>query len=118
MSIQVESEKSGSTLIITVSGEINADNTLTFRKYIEETFSTFQTNVLFDLSNLEYINSMGIGTLIKTIKEVQKQKCKACLVGLNESIIQVLRITGLIAILHTFQTKKEGILYLSRNENR
>jgi anti-anti-sigma factor len=110
--INVSSIIEDDIIIFSISGEINADNTVAFRKFMEQNLTDFHVKVLFDLDGLEYINSMGIGTIVKSIKSIQKHDGDACLSGLNENIKHILKLTGLNAILNIFEDKDEALFYL------
>ena len=65
--------------------------------------------VLIDFGNLDYISSAGLRTLLLLAKEMKKNNNLLALCGLNEAIMEVIRISGFDTIVSVYPTIEDGI---------
>lgn len=85
------------TLILSPEGRIDTVTAPIFEKELGECLQDAETLVL-DFSNVSYMSSAGLRVLLKTQK-ILSQKGGMKLTGVNETILEVLEITGFIDIL-------------------
>ncbi|MBQ7264996.1 MAG: STAS domain-containing protein [Firmicutes bacterium] len=57
------------------------------------------TELVFDISKLEYISSAGLRVLLSSQKIMNKQG-KMTVTGANESVMEIFEVTGFIDILN------------------
>jgi anti-sigma B factor antagonist len=83
------------TSIIDIQGEINAyaENAL-MDAYTQAT-SQGANHILLNFTNLEYMNSSGIGLLVTLLIRVQRQKQQLAAFGLNDHYKQIFDLTRL-----------------------
>lgn len=83
------------TSIIDIQGEINAyaENAL-MDAYTQAT-SKGATNILLNFTDLEYMNSSGIGLLVTLLIRVQRQKQRLAAFGLTDHYKQIFDLTRL-----------------------
>ena len=56
------------------------------------------SELVFDMTNLEYVSSAGLRVLLK-VQKVMARRGKLKLVGVNETVMEVFEITGFSDIL-------------------
>ena len=54
-----------------------------------------------DLTNVPYVDSSGIATLIEALKIARHRQTKFCLRGLQSSLLHLFQITGLLTLFET-----------------
>ncbi len=64
------------------------------KQELEKVFETKITNLTLELSELEYLSSAGLRVFLFARKKVSEMGGKMKLVGANESINEILQITG------------------------
>ncbi|MBI5412563.1 STAS domain-containing protein [Candidatus Peregrinibacteria bacterium] len=69
--------------------------------------------LIFDLTELSYINSKGIGFLVSVHAHISKNNQKLVLVNPNESVNDVLTLVGVNTIMNCFASPEEAIQSLS-----
>ena len=71
----------------------------------------FQGNskVLLNLANVPYVDSGGLGELVRCSISAQKENGAVKLVGLTTRITDLLAITKLLNVFETFETEEEAI---------
>ena len=98
MSVIVEkkySEENNQTEMV-VSGEIDIYGSEKFREEIQALVKQYPDKDLsIDMTNLDYIDSTGLGVLIGALKVLKANQKKISLHGLKPSVYKVFSITSL-----------------------
>jgi len=68
--------------------------------------------LIFDLKNLEFINSKGIGYLVYAHTHVSKLQKEIILTNAKEAVMDVISLVGLTTIIRYFDTLDEAFLHL------
>lgn len=85
------------TLTLALEGRLDTTTAPEMEAAIDESLTGIQYLIL-DLNALEYISSAGLRVLLKAQKLMNSREGMK-LVGVNETILEVLEITGFIDIL-------------------
>ena len=93
----IEIKKNANEIIIEVGGRLDTITAPVLEKTIAENVVDNQSLVL-DFKGLEYISSAGLRVLLASQKRMQK-KGSMKLVGVCESVMEVLEMTGFADIL-------------------
>ena len=78
----------------------------------DELGDTCSPNVVIDLTGVGFIDSTGLGVLVRTYRRQQARSGNLALVIVDETILRIFQITGLDRVMKIFKTKKEAILSL------
>jgi anti-anti-sigma factor len=65
--------------------------------------------LIFDLSQLGYITSAGIGGLLGFRDKCNKKGGTICIVGANQNIIDTLKLAGIIKLFKMYETVDDAI---------
>jgi anti-anti-sigma factor len=97
------------TGIIHINGEVNAfaENIL-MDAYTEAT-SKGARNLVLDFSDLEYMNSSGIGLLVTLLIRANRQKQRLVAYGLTEHYRQIFELTRLNEAITIFPSQEEAL---------
>lgn len=100
---------SDDTSIIDIQGEINAfaENAL-MDAYTIAT-SAGAKNILLNFTDLEYMNSSGIGLLVTLLIRASRQKQKLLAYGLNSHYRQIFELTRLNEAVSIYDTEPEAL---------
>ena len=91
-------EKEG-IITIAVSGELDTDTTLEFRKEVEPVMERKNVHVELDFSELEYISSKALRVLISLQQEVMAGGGTFKVMNVQPAVREVFDMTGLSASL-------------------
>ena len=97
--------------IFTLKGSFNVGVSSKIRVSIEPILSTGQRKVLFDLHELEQLDSAGVTTLIVIFKRVRSNKGDMKITGLTgqpREIFRLLRLDKVFDIYEEFDTAVES----------
>lgn len=92
--------------ILTFIGQINQDNAYSISEDINVFFQSAIFNTILDLSSLEYINSIGLASLLSIIQKVEENSGRLMIGGINskiEIIIQLLDLTNRVEIFSSVE---------------
>jgi len=100
------SKKHTNTIIIKLDGFIDGNTTPNLEGIVNKIFKRNCFSIIFDLSNINYISSAGIGIFTAFNSEVKKHGGKIILSSLPESIFKVFKLLG-VNILFQFTDSVE-----------
>jgi anti-sigma B factor antagonist len=75
---------------------------------------TKTTRLVLNLSEVSYIDSGGLGTLVGVYSSARKAGADIKLTGLGQRLRDVLQITKLATVFQVFDTEQEALAALSR----
>jgi anti-sigma B factor antagonist len=91
----VKTETSHLTLKVFGLDEISAANAISIKTKIKEALSQEDTQIDFDLSATNFIDSSGLGVLISLHKEMVSRKGTLRILNPTKSVDQILELTRL-----------------------
>jgi anti-sigma B factor antagonist len=109
LSIDVQTTPDGQAQIFVLHGSLDISTSPTVRAALVEAADRGQHEIVVDLSNLEFLDSTGLGALIGAHKRAKDNGGRVRLVVQEGQILRLLRITGLLGIFPVY-TSLEGAL--------
>ncbi|TGK81932.1 STAS domain-containing protein [Leptospira noumeaensis] len=104
--IEIKRER---VLVVSFVGQITNTNAYEINRNISVIFRDSVYNIILELTKLDYINSIGVATLISIIKTVENNRGKILIGGLNHFLENVIRLMDLPRKVQIFNTKEEAI---------
>ncbi len=86
----------GESLIVRVTGEIDLRHSPKFHQALIELCAEQPRRMLLNMSQVNYIDSSGIGTLVEIFRRLNSQNGELVLVAPSERVRNVLDITRLL----------------------
>lgn len=98
--LEIESREENSAVILKIKGNLDVFSLQKIRERMEVMLNQ-TTRVVFDLTNLEYIDSAGIGFIIGTLKRLRSKDPDAKLVicGLNDYLSGIFKLINFSRII-------------------
>ena len=98
--MQINYKISGGTLYVLLGGELDEHSSVYCRTMLERIFlqETFR-EVVFDLSELSFMDSTGIGVLIGRYKILKKQNKKVFICNPTSQMERIFKMSGLYEIM-------------------
>ena len=98
--LKIESRLEGKdAAVLSLAGELDVSNVAQAREAALKLLAGGIKRLVVDLSNLEYIDSSGLGMLIGLHKRQKESGGTLAIAGARERVMRVLKITGLEQIL-------------------
>ncbi|PJZ46844.1 STAS domain-containing protein [Leptospira brenneri] len=106
--VEIKGER---VLVVSFVGQITNTNAYEINRNISVIFRDSVYNIILELTKLDYINSIGVATLIGIIKTVESNHGKILIGGLNHFLENVIRLMDLPRKVQIFNTKQEAITH-------
>lgn len=93
------------TLIASLKGDLDHHSAKEVKDMIEEVIKNRGTeNLIFDLSNLSFMDSSGIGVVVGRYKLVSNMGGRVAIIRGSSSIDRLLKMSGITKIIDTFDS--------------
>lgn len=105
-----ETIKGEEVQIITFEGKITHQNSDQVGDDLEATFDESLPNLIVDLSQLEYINSIGLAVILSLVRKVEDLNGKFAVGGrhkLVETIVKLLEVSEHVRVFSSIEQAKE-----------
>ena len=100
-------------IFIRVYGELDQDTIGQVKGKIIEIIDKYNIkNVVFNLNEVEFMDSTGIGMIIGRYNQIKKKGGKIILCSLNKQIQKIVMLSGLSRICEIKNSEEESLLYL------
>lgn len=97
MDIQINAENEQTTVFLT--GEIDAFTVPKIKESVSPILHDFNDKIVFDLSEVSYMDSTGLGMFVGFFKLVKENEGEFVLTGLSPRLKRLFDITGLAGIM-------------------
>jgi len=109
VSFTIEVRQSGAVSLIEMSGRLTSFEAKAFREVIYGLLKQGQTNILLNLTQLEYLDSSGIGELVRNYMTTVKQGGAMRVIGLAPKVEEILKITQLYQVFPEFPDEASAL---------
>lgn len=92
-----------------LTGSIDASTNQAFEGRLSDILSSGTTHVLLVLTNVKYINSTGLGTIVKCVDTFREKGGDIKLVGVPTKVIALFEMLGLLALFETHDTIEAAV---------
>ena len=94
--------------LIEVSGEVDASTSIELDNALKRSAES-ASNILIDLSSLDYISSAGLGVFISYLEELKSRDIKLVIFGLQDKVLEVFQILGLQHIMKIVESENDAL---------
>ena len=108
--MQIEERSVGDVTILDLKGKMTlGEGDELLRDKINSLIHQGQKKLLLNLEGVPYIDSAGLGEIVRTYTTVSRQGGSLKLVNLTKRITDLLSITKLLTVFETFDTEKDAV---------
>jgi anti-sigma B factor antagonist len=110
MSMVVIPRRLDDVVILDLSGRITmGEGTVILRDHIQKLLNAGDRKFLVNLSDVDYIDSSGLGELVSSFTTVRNQGGQLKLLNLTRRVQDLLQITKLLTVFETFNSEPEAL---------
>ena len=109
LNIDVTASADGAKQIFSLGGSLDIATSPTLRAALVEATGRDKHHIVVDLSQLEFLDSTGLGALIGAHKRATERGGAVRLVAQEGQILRLLRITGLLEVLPVYPTVEAAL---------
>jgi anti-sigma B factor antagonist len=108
--VQISRRQLDKTTIFDVSGDIDLANSPAIRKALLKELRDNRTpRVVMNLSNVRYIDSSGVASLVEGLKAARDVGSRFILFGLSTSAREVLQLSRLLRIFEVYDNEEQAL---------
>jgi len=110
MSLVIKPRRLDDVVILDLSGRITmGEGTLILRDQIQKLLTSSDRKLLLNLSDVDYIDSSGLGELVTSFTTVRNQGGLLKLLNLTRRVQDLLQITKLLTVFDVFNSEAEAL---------
>lgn len=114
LTITPEAEEPNSNYqVFNFNGELDKSNIQVVSDAIKDVMVNNTQNIIFDFTELKFINSEGIGYLVSLHYKISKLNKKLILVGIQPNIQDILNLIGIPTIIPCFNTAEDAAVNIA-----
>ena len=99
----------GQVSVVEVSGKLTSLESGALSNSIAQLLKEGRKQILLNLKGLTYLDSSGIGDLVRTYMSVIKRGGEMKVVGLTDKVEEILKITQLYQVFQEFQDERSAM---------
>ncbi len=99
----------GQVSVVEVSGKLTSLESGALSNSIAQLLKDGRKQILLNLRGLTYLDSSGIGDLVRTYMSVIKRGGEMKVVGLTDKVEEILKITQLYQVFQEFQDERSAL---------
>src|SRR5512135_162037 len=108
--MKIESRTVRDVHVLDCSGKITlGEGTMAIRNTVREVLKNGGKKIILNLSDVNYIDSSGIGELVSSFTTVTNQNGQLKLLNLTKKIHELLAITKLLTVFQTFDNEQNAV---------
>jgi len=108
--MKIETRNIGDVSILDCSGRITlGEGTMAIRSTVKDVLNSGKKKIVLNLSDVNYIDSSGIGELVSSYTTVTNQGGQLKLLNLTKKIHELLAITKLLTVFQVFESEQTAI---------
>ena len=104
--ITVEEEKG--VHVVKLDGRLDASTTPVVEKKLAGLIEV-SSKIAIDFTNVDYLSSAGMRLLLSLTKKMDAKGGQAAFFGMDEDVLEIIRMAGFERILKIFNTKDEAL---------
>jgi anti-sigma B factor antagonist len=108
--MQIEERVVGNVTILDLKGKVTlGEGDEVLKDKINSLIHQERKQILLNLASVPYIDSAGLGEIVRTYTTVSRQGGQLKLVNLTKRITDLLSITKLLTVFETFESEPEAL---------
>ena len=108
--MQIDERTVGDVLILDVKGRITlGEGDELLKDKVNSLVNQGKKKIVLNLAGVPYIDSAGLGEIVRTYTTVSRQGGSLKLLGLTKRITDLLSITKLLTVFETFDSENDAV---------
>jgi anti-sigma B factor antagonist len=108
--MQIEERKVGDVVVLDLKGKITlGEGDELLKDKVNSLVNQGHKKVILNLADVPYIDSAGLGEVVRTYTTVSRQGGSLKLLNLTKRITDLLSITKLLTVFETFESENEAV---------
>jgi len=114
--MQIEQRAVGDVTVLDVKGRVTlGEGDELLRDKVNSLLNQGQKKIVLNLADVPYVDSAGLGEIVRTYTTVSRQGGSLKLLNLTKRITDLLSITKLLTVFETFDNENEAVRSFSQS---
>jgi anti-sigma B factor antagonist len=109
LSFDIQIRQADKVTLVDVSGRLTSFEGQAFREAIQRLLRQGENNIILNLKGLDYLDSSGIGELVRNYLVVVKKGGAMKVVGLAPKVEEILKVTQLYQVFPEFPDEESAL---------
>ena len=118
MSFSAIIRQAGTVSLVEVGGQLTSFEACAFRDAILGLLSHGKTNIILNLKGLDYLDSSGVGELVRNYLSVVKKGGTMKVVGLTPRVQEIFKVTQLYQVFPEFPDESSALASFPENHHK
>jgi anti-anti-sigma factor len=111
--MEIHDERIGNTCVVTAKGRLDGGASATFTDRIGGLIGSPKPKLLIDFSGIDFVTSAGLRAVLVLVKKVNSAGGSFALCGVQDSVREVLDITGFTSMISIHAARADAIAALA-----
>jgi anti-sigma B factor antagonist len=108
--MQIQERAVGDVMVLDLKGKITlGEGDELLKDKVNSLMNQGHKKIVLNLADVPYIDSAGLGEIVRTYTTVSRQGGSLKLLGLTKRITDLLSITKLLTVFETFESESEAV---------
>jgi anti-anti-sigma factor len=107
--LRVRTEERADAILLFPEGDVDTESHDLFRQALSAAMAANRAQVVVDLAEVRYIDTVGLGALVTGLRAAGLAGCRLSLVSPNPHIQRVLHLTGVSRLMPVYQLHEEAL---------
>ena len=107
--MKIQAAREGKAIVMSLQGRLDAVSSSEFEVSLSDWISKGENNFLLNFTDLEYISSAGLRSILATSKKLKETQGKIFLTGLHGPVEEVFKISGFSTIFKVFPSAEAAL---------
>lgn len=109
MSLEITERMREGVVILTLRGRLTVGESASVHEKVSQVLASGRANLIVDLSAVDYIDSMGLGSLVHGFTSVKKAGGALKLLRLSKRNVELLLLTKLHNVFEVFAEEEDAV---------
>ena len=107
--LKIETRTVNDRPVLDLTGEVDSYNAPKLREKMVALIDEGNTDLLINMTGVDYIDSTGLGTLVGGLKRATEKNGQIRIICPNEQIYKVFNITGLVKVFTIYDNEQDAL---------
>jgi anti-sigma B factor antagonist len=107
--MEITSMENQSSLVLNLKGRLDFATSNTLKEEILRHITEGRNRILLNMSQIDFVNSSGLGTLVSILKEIRLAKGRLALSNLATYVQEIFEITQLSHIFEIYDSEPDAL---------
>jgi anti-anti-sigma factor len=107
--MEIHDERVGDTCVVTAKGRLDGGASAAFADKVAGLITSPSPKLLIDFAGVDFVTSAGLRAVLLLVKKVKAAGGSFALCGVQDSVREVLDITGFTGMLSIHPARADGI---------